>query len=158
MAQKTSFGRLITSIYQQISIYTESEFKDYGIGPGQIPFLASLQQKDGINQETLTAEFGFNKATTARAIAKLEKEGYVTRKKDEKDNRAYQIYLTKKGQETKPKLKGVSQRLTEILTAGLTEDETTSVIQLLEKMSQNILAENKKALPRSRAKIFIYGI
>ena len=121
MAQSVSFGRLIGSIYQQSSIYTEMKLKEYGIGPGQIPFLTSLQRKEGINQETLTAEFGFNKATTARAIAKLEKEGYVTRKRDEKDHRAYKIYLTNKGEEIEPKLKDVLQRLTEILTAGLTE-------------------------------------
>jgi DNA-binding MarR family transcriptional regulator len=145
MSEKISFGRLISIIYHQISIYIEIEFKDYGIGAGQIPVLASLQHKDGINQETLTAEFRFNKATTARVIAKLVKEGYVIRKRDEVDKRAYKIFLTKKGQEIGPKLKAVLQRLIETLSVGLTEDEKESVLLLLEKMSQNILADNKKA-------------
>jgi DNA-binding MarR family transcriptional regulator len=145
MTQKTSFGRLISSVYQQIIIYTETQLKEYKIGLGQIPFLTSLLQKDGVNQETLTAEFGFNKATTARAIAKLEKEGYVTRKRDEKDHRAYKIYLTNKAKETEPKLKDVLKGITVILTAGLTEDEKASVILLLNKMFQNISVENNKS-------------
>ncbi len=144
MTQKISFGRLISIIYQNISIYIDSALKEHGIGTGQISFLIALQHEDGINQETLTAQFGVNKATTARAIAKLEKEGYVTRKRDEADHRAYKIYLTNKGRELNPKLKSVLQQLTETLSTGLTKEEKASVIRLLEKMSQNILAENKK--------------
>lgn len=85
-----------------------------------------------------------NKATTARAISKLTQKGYVIRKRDEADNRAYKIYLTKKGREIEPKLESTSQRLTEVLTTGLTENEKVTVIRLLEKMSQNILTANEK--------------
>jgi DNA-binding MarR family transcriptional regulator len=144
MAQKESIGRLISSIHRNIYIYIDSEFKEHGIGSGQFSFLRALQSEDGINQETLTAKFGVNKATTARAIGKLMQEGYAIRKRDETDNRAYKIYLTKKGREIEPKMKSVSQRLTEALTTGLTENEKASVIRLLEKMSQNILAVNEK--------------
>ncbi|MCW4005748.1 MAG: MarR family transcriptional regulator [Candidatus Bathyarchaeota archaeon] len=144
MAQKVSFGRLISRLYQNISIYIDSKLKDYGIGSGQISFMIALQQEDGINQEELTAKLGVNKATTARAIAKLAKEGYVYRRRDEADNRAYKIYLTKKWQETGPKVESVLQRLTETLSTGLNEDERAAVVRLLEQMSQNILVENQK--------------
>ena len=143
MAQKVSFGRLISTIYRNISIYIDSEFKEQRIGTGQVSFLAALQHEDGINQETLTAKLEVNKATTARAIAKLVKEGYVTRRRDEADNRAYKIYLTKKGHDIEPKVKAVLQQLTEILSSGLTNDEKVLVIRLLAKLSQNILAANK---------------
>ncbi len=145
MTQKASFGRLISTIYQNISICIDSELKKEGIGTGQISFLVALQHEDGINQETLTSRFGVNKATTARAIAKLVKEGYVTRRRDKADNRSYKLYLTKKGREVEPKLKAVLQQLTETLSTGLTEAERRSVLRLLDQMSQNILAENEKA-------------
>ncbi len=145
MRRAISFGRLISTIYQQINIYVDAELKEYRIGTGQISFISFLQNEDGINQETLTRKFGVNKATTARAIAKLVKEGYVIRKRDETDNRAYKLYLTKKGRGVGPKLKSVLQQLTEILSVGLTEDEKASVIRLLEKMYQNILAVNEKS-------------
>ena len=127
MAQKESIGRLISSIHRNIYIYIDEEFKEFGIGNGQFSFLRALQNEDGINQETLTAKFGVNKATTARAVAKLVKEAYVIRKRDEADKRAYKIFLTKKGREIESKLMSVSQRLTEALTTGLTENEKASV-------------------------------
>ena len=145
MEQKESIGRLIASTHRQICIYLDSEFKEYGIGSGQVPVLRALQVADGVNQEKLAAIFRVNKATTARAIDKLVKEGYVIRKRDESDNRAYKLYLTKKGLAIEPKLKGVFQQLTAILASGLSEEEKNTVIQLLEKMSQNILATNEKA-------------
>jgi DNA-binding MarR family transcriptional regulator len=40
-----------------------------------------------------------SKATSARAIQSLEKEGYVYRERDENDLRAYRVYLTEKGKE-----------------------------------------------------------
>lgn len=145
MTQCASFGRLISSINQNLSIYIDSKLKDYEIGTGQISALIALHNEDGINQEALTLKLGVDKATTARAVAKLVKEGYVTRKRDETDNRAYKLHLTKKGQKIIPLLTIVLQELTEILSTGLTEPEKAAVIHLLELMYQNILAENKKA-------------
>jgi DNA-binding MarR family transcriptional regulator len=144
MAQTESIGKFISIIYRNISIYIDSQFKEKRIGTSQVSFLRALQHEDGINQETLTADFGFNKTTTARAIAKLVKEGYVTRKRDKADKRAYKIFLTKKGQEIETKVKAVLQQLTKTLSTGLSEAEKASVIRLLTKMSQNILARNGK--------------
>ncbi len=144
MAKCASFGRLISSINQNLSIYIDAKLYEDKIGAGQIAFLTALQNEDGVNQEALTTKLGVDKATTARAVAKLVKEGYVTRKRDETDNRAYKLHLTHKGHEIKPKIKNVLQGLTEILSAGLTQQERATVMLLLEKMYLNILAENKK--------------
>jgi len=145
MTQCASFGKLISSINQNLGIYIDSKLKEHGIGTGQISALIALHNEDGINQEMLTLRLGVDKATTARAVAKLVKEGYVNRKRDETDNRAYKLYLTKKGQKIIPMLLSVLHELTEILSTGLTEQEKSAVIRLLELMYQNILVENKKA-------------
>jgi len=145
MTQCASFGKLISSINQNLGIYIDSKLKEHGIGIGQISALIALHNEDGINQEMLTLRLGVDKATTARAVAKLVKEGYVNRERDEADNRAYKLYLTKKGQKIIPHLLSVLHELTEILSTGLTEQEKSAVIRLLELMYQNILVENKKA-------------
>lgn len=144
MEQKESIGRLISSTHRHICIYLDSEFRAFGIGSGQVPVLRALQVEDGINQEKLASMFRVNKATTARAIEKLVKEGYVVKKRDEADNRAYKIYLTKKGQESEPKLRSTFKQLTDILSTGLTEQERKTAMRLLEKMTQNILVANEK--------------
>jgi len=144
MEQKESLGRWIWSIHRHINIYLDTKFEKYGIGSGQVVFLRALQKTDGVSQETLTKMFKVNKATTARAIDKLVKEGYVIRKKDPTDKRAYKIYLTDKGKKIEPEIKKILQQLTITLSSDFSEDEKKSIFVLLEKMSQNIITANEQ--------------
>ena len=89
----------IAHIYRSHLAYMAKELEDYGIGSGQFDFLMVLYRQDGISQETLAKILKVSKATSARAIQSLEKEGYVYRQRDEKDLRAYKVYLTEKGKE-----------------------------------------------------------
>ncbi len=75
------------------------ELEAYRVGSGQFEFLLVLYHRDGVSQETLAKILKVSKATSARAIQNLEKEGYVYRERDENDLRAYRVYLTEKGKE-----------------------------------------------------------
>ena len=48
--------------------------------------------KDGIKQEEMASSLNIDKGTTARAIKKLEEEGYIYRQKDKEDNRAQLVF------------------------------------------------------------------
>jgi DNA-binding MarR family transcriptional regulator len=86
-------------IYRSYLAYMAKELETYGVGSGQFEFLLVLYHEDGVSQETLAKLLKVSKATSARAIQNLEKEGYVYRERDEKDLRAYRVYLTEKGKE-----------------------------------------------------------
>jgi DNA-binding MarR family transcriptional regulator len=137
MKDKKSVGRIISCIHRFTHIHLNIELERYKIGIGQLHFLMKLYNKDGINQETLANDLKTDKATSARAIKKLEKEGYVLRKKDSSDNRAYKIYLTKKGKELKPKIKKITRNWTKILTDGFDEKEKEMLFSFLEKIARN---------------------
>lgn len=89
----------IAHIYRSYMGFMAKELEAYGIGSVQHDFLVVLYHKDGISQEKLARILNVSKATSTRAIRNLEKEGYVFREKDEKDLRAYKVYLTEKGKE-----------------------------------------------------------
>jgi DNA-binding MarR family transcriptional regulator len=86
-------------IYRSYLAYMAKELEAYRVGSGQFEFLIILYHRDGISQETLAKILKVSKATSARAIQSLEKEGYVYRERDENDLRAYRVYLTEKGKE-----------------------------------------------------------
>ena len=73
----------ISYIYRSHSAYMTKELEDYRLGSGQFEFLMYLNHKDGVSQETIAKDLKVSKATSARAIQILEKEGYVFRQKDE---------------------------------------------------------------------------
>jgi len=89
----------IAHIYRSNVAYMAKELDAYRVGSGQFEFLLFLYYKDGVSQETIARTLKVSKATSARAIQNLEKEGYVYRERDESDLRAYKVYLTKKGKE-----------------------------------------------------------
>ena len=82
--------------FTDLVVFILEEFKRFGIGAGQYLFLLNLYKHDGITQEELTQKVKLDKATTARAIKKLEDQGYVKRVKKENDRRAYKLKSQKK--------------------------------------------------------------
>jgi DNA-binding MarR family transcriptional regulator len=90
-----------------------------------------------MSQEELAALLKMDKGTTARAIDKLEEQGYVMRKKNVQDKRAYHLYVTQKAKDLKSvfyqKLKG----WTDILVEGITQQERDLFFSVIERMMQN---------------------
>lgn len=134
---KESIGRWASCIYRYGLIHIGNELKPYNIGSGQFNFLMALYHKDGINQESLAQSLRLDKATTARAITKLMKKGYVTRQKDDLDQRAYKIFLTEKAKKMEPMIKKILSEWTETLLSGFTEDERKLFIDFLKRTVQN---------------------
>ena len=90
-------GRYVSQMYRKGNAYIGKQLSDIGVGSGQFMFLLELYRKDGRSQEELSEILSIDKGTTARAIKKLEGDGFLYRERDENDKRAYKIYLTDKG-------------------------------------------------------------
>ena len=120
------------------------QLKEFNLGSGQFHFLMILYKKDGVNQETLAEKLNIDKATSARAIKKLEEQGFVTRKKDPKDRRNYNIFLTEKAIQLKPKIRNILSNWTDILLEDLSQEEVQQLFILLEKISRNATAHHEQ--------------
>lgn len=113
----------IAHIYRSNVAYMAKELEAYGVGSGQFEFLLLLYHKDSVSQETLAKMLKVSKATSARAIQNLEKEGYVYRERDETDLRAYRVYLTDKGKEMRNTIFKKLTAFTDILFSDFTFEE-----------------------------------
>lgn len=100
-------------------------------------FLVNLYQNDGINQEELAEILSIDKGTTARAIKKLEEEGFIRREKDEKDKRAYKVYITNKAKDIKDEVYTILREWEEILLCNLSKEEIIVIKSLLKKISSS---------------------
>lgn len=133
----SSIGRWISILYRYRLNYLGKRLEPYNIGSGQHLFLMVLSKNDGINQEELSSYLKIDKATTAKAIKKLEEEGYVIRRIDDIDKRAYRVFLTDKGRDVIPIIDKAVKDWEEFITEGFSEKERISVGALLGKMAQN---------------------
>ena len=137
MKKHKSVGRIISCIHRFTHIHLNNQLEPLKIGIGQLHFLMRLYNNDGINQETLAHTLKTDKATSARAIKKLEIEGYVTRKKDESDKRAYKIYLTKKARDLQLKIRRITREWTNTLLTDFSEEEKKLLFSFLDRIAQN---------------------
>lgn len=134
---KEPIGKYISQIYRKGRAFMSKSLTEYDMGFGQMMFLLQLYKQDGISQEELSEVLNIDKGTTARAVKKLEEEGFLTREKDEFDKRAYKIYLTDKSKEKEDDVCNVLQEWENILTENITEEEKDTLINILKKICIN---------------------
>ena len=132
-------GKYISQLYRKGSVFINKEVSEYGIGSGQFMFLLELYINDGKNQEEIAETLKIDKGTTARALKKLEEQGFVTRIKDENDKRSNKIYLNDKAKDVREGvLDALSNDWNKEITKSLTEEEEEMLKSLLEKVCKNI--------------------
>lgn len=133
-------GKYISLIYRQANAFFTKEFSKFGFGSGQYMFMIHLYKNDGISQEALSELINIDKGTTAKAIKKLEELSFITRSKDEKDKRVNRIYLTPKAINIKDDFFKVLSQWENILTSELNQEEITNGLNILNKISKNIIS------------------
>jgi DNA-binding MarR family transcriptional regulator len=129
----------ISIIYRMTNAVLKKELAKYNIGSGQFIYLMHLYQKDGVNQDDLTQKIIMDKATTTKALKKLEDSGYIKREKDPSDKRVMRIFLTETGSAIKADILSMLDDLNKMLKEGLDDTETQMLERLLDKVSWNML-------------------
>lgn len=141
---KRSFIKAISAIYRCCQVHIGENTKKYKIGKGQWSFLTQLLfNYDGLTQEELSKELNIDKSNTARALKKLEDEGYLYRKEDPKDTRKKRIYVTNKSLEFEEEFHQIFKELNKILTKNFSEVEKEMARNLLYRMLDNIIEYRK---------------
>lgn len=135
--KEQSIGSYISNFYRLGTCFLSREYKDYGIGSGQYQFLLILYKEDGVSHDVLTEKMSVDKATTTRAIMKLEEEGYVKRVVDENDKRKYKIFLTDKAIEKKEEILEIGARWENKLIGSLNEEQIKSLRDIFKQISNN---------------------
>lgn len=134
--KRKPIGKLISYIYRHNQKYITKKLKPYQIGSGgQHSFLKEILLHPGINQDQLTNDLKFDKATTARAVRQLEDAGYISRKIDENDRRSFHLYPTQKGLDFHPILQNILEEFDQQLTSQLTDEERNQLVYLLKKLN-----------------------
>ena len=89
-------GKYIWQISKFGQMYVERRLKKLNIGSGQHRILIGLYHKDGMSQEEISSFLEIDKAATAKALDKLEAQGYIRRAEGKEDRRKKFIFLSKK--------------------------------------------------------------
>ena len=112
---------------------------NFGITYTQYITLLVLWEKDGLTVKTLGERLYLDSGTLTPLLNKLESKGYILKKKDTKDSRETNVYLTDKGRELKEKIIVVPAAMGACVKLEL--DDLLLLQKLLKKVRSGLAAE-----------------
>ena len=118
-----TFTLLIAKISRSIRRLQNQEMADYGLRSAHITCLHYLYLHDGLTATDLCDRCEEDKATVSRALAQLEKDGYITCEVHGSKRYKAPLLLTEKGKAAGQRIADKIDRVLDDVSVGLTEDE-----------------------------------
>lgn len=135
MNTKEEFFDLFSRLGKKRVQLAEKEIIPLGLSHTELKILMLLYNEDGQTQDMLSSEIILDRTNVGRALKKLEKNGYITRKQSRKDRRINLVFLTKKAVTARELLQSVKMRVMEEFCEGLSQDEIGHLVEIINKMT-----------------------
>ncbi|WP_131973075.1 MarR family winged helix-turn-helix transcriptional regulator [Exiguobacterium sp. s166] len=117
--------------------YSES-LREINLYVGQDNLLARLWTGDGITQMQLCDHLKCEPPTVTNMVKSLEQNGFIMRKRDEKDGRVMRIYLTDEGKKLEKPVDFKWKQQQEKLLNGISKEERMMLRDLMKRMERNL--------------------
>lgn len=134
-----SEARHLAILYRQMMKHLDRELAPLGLGPGRYAYLFALYARDDRTQQELADAVCADKAAAARALARLEADGYILRRPDARDRRVTRVTLSARAQPLRSVLENAAASSIDALTRELDRAERRQIKSLLAKMVQPYL-------------------
>ncbi|GAA0291571.1 MarR family winged helix-turn-helix transcriptional regulator [Rhodovulum strictum] len=105
-----------------------------GLAPAQFMVLLVLWREDGLTQRDLAERLDVEQATMANTLARMERDGLITRSVDAEDRRARRNHLTERGRALEGPATEAAAAQNAAALAGLTEAERAALIAIAAKV------------------------
>jgi len=125
-------ARLGTASQQRFRAALEPD----GLHPRLFGVMNILAARPGITQQLLAEHTAIDASSMVAVIDELESRGLAERRSHPADRRARAVYLTRSGQETLNRLRGVAVALQRDFFAALSEAEMAELHALLRKLAE----------------------
>ncbi|MGX7927229.1 MarR family winged helix-turn-helix transcriptional regulator [Tsuneonella sp. HG094] len=109
-----------------------------GLNRTQWRLLAQLIKDPALNQADIAKRLELESATIGLAVSTLTEQGYIERRRDPADGRAWQLVLTTKVEGILPDLRRAADLTHARLWAGIPPQQKQELLALLERVSANV--------------------
>ncbi len=130
--------REIGMIARALDSISNIEFKEYDLTKGQFLYLVRICETPGIIQEKLAEMIKVDRTTAARAIQKLERNGFIEKKDDTQNKKIKKLFPTEKGGNVYPFIKREHDYSNSVALDGFSESEVEAIFTFLQKIRRNI--------------------
>lgn len=129
-----TFAYYTSAFREDFTSFCKGELQKEGISLGLLYFLIYIGKKPGCSQREMAAAVRADEGYAARSVEKLLQDGFIERRRHEKDRRMVLLTLTKKGEQTFEKAHALFEEWDQKALSALDEDEKKTLFAMLEKI------------------------
>lgn len=130
--------REVGMIARALDSISNIEFKKYDLTKGQYLYLVRICENPGIIQEKLAEMIKVDRTTAARAINKLEINGFIEKNDDQYNQKIKKLFPTEKGKAVYPFIKRENDYSNMVALSGFSESEAATILNLLQRVRKNV--------------------
>lgn len=138
MKKNFEIMQYIATIYRHQMTVLNHNLTESGITAGMYPFLISIEKFPGLSLMKLSKYLLIDRATTTKAVTKLLNSGLIEKTPDGKDKRAFNLYLTPKGENACRIIKVEAADFLKEMVKDIPEEEYIQTINTLDQVLKNI--------------------
>ncbi len=139
-----SFGFLLSDTARLLRKRFDERARQHGATRAQWKALLGISRNEGINQGTLADLLEVEPITLCRLVDRMEESGLVERRRDPKDRRAWQLFLTDKAGPVLEELHATADELMGQALHGISEGQIEMMTGLLDQLRDNLSAGDIK--------------
>jgi DNA-binding MarR family transcriptional regulator len=135
-----SLGFWLYRSHIQVSAALRHAFQDagYDLTPEQWAVLLRLREQEGLNQSQLGEKTSKDRHNITRILKQLDKRGYIKKRHNDKDKRAFRVYLAASGRSILKELKPVVLKHRDRVCKGFSKDDLLKIRDYLGHIVNNL--------------------
>jgi DNA-binding MarR family transcriptional regulator len=132
------FGFLINDVARLLRLRFDQRAQGLGLTRTQWRALGHIRRQEGIHQAALAESLEVEPITLARLIDRLEARGFVERRADPADRRAWRLFLTAKAAPVLERMIEIGEANLAHAMAGLSEPAIEALTRSLLRIKANL--------------------
>ena len=133
-----SFGFVLYETARLLSKRFDQRSKALGLSRAQCQVLAFLVYHEGINQAGLAELLELEPISLARLLDRMEQAGWVQRRPDPQDRRAWKLFITDKAKPLFAQMIDIGRNVRGEALNGFTAEEADKLMDLLLRARRNL--------------------
>jgi len=136
--QKQTLGHLLAKVSRLVGSRMRMRLEPIGLHHAQGMILFQLWREDGMAQHALAQALHITPPTATNTLQRMERDGWIQRRRDESDQRVVRVYLTERARALREEARSTFRDLDRELTAVLSVKERQILMASLAKVHHHL--------------------
>jgi DNA-binding MarR family transcriptional regulator len=148
--EELSFGYLMNDVTLLFRKHFDRRAVQFGLTRAQWRATKMLYHREGLRQNELAEMLEMEPIAVGRVIDRLQAAGFVERRPDPRDRRAWRLYVTAQAHEVVDDMERIARELRREATAGIAYEELKQALDVMTRIKENLQALDALEAPEAR--------